>query len=259
MLGGMRRGRVAHQCCARLRAAVTGLRISCATRAASSPIAASFSACASERSTATRALQQLGGVEQQRELAGERLRRFDLLVVNDARSTPVVMNPQPQRRRGLTIGVTPTTSASISASCSWCGSSRKMPPAKHRASAACRLPPPARPDALQRPQVERRRQRSPSPSSLEQHAGAAQLQDADELLHAAPAALDDAELGRQPQQRSLQLELPALPAAEHQIPDDTRTAACIGTSTSTGARPPRTSSTGRAPSRARRQQDHRAQ
>src|SRR5947199_180246 len=34
-------------CCARLRAAVTGFRISCAMRAASSPSAASFSACAS--------------------------------------------------------------------------------------------------------------------------------------------------------------------------------------------------------------------
>ena len=44
--------------------------------------------------------------------------------MNDALSTLVVMKPQPQRRRVLSSGVTPTISDSMRASCSATGSSR---------------------------------------------------------------------------------------------------------------------------------------
>src|SRR6266699_2008503 len=128
----MRRCSAAHgcpgsraSCCARLRAAVTGLRISCAMRAASSPMAASFSACASERSTATVRASSSAASSTRPSWSASASIAWSSSSLKVARRRSVRTSTWPQSRRGLTTGTIATTSASMSASRSGRGRSRK--------------------------------------------------------------------------------------------------------------------------------------
>src|SRR5438552_1496036 len=124
-------------CCARLRAAVTGFRISCATRAASSPSAASFSAWASERSTASARARRSAPSSRRASWATKARNPSTSSSWKRPPSMPVFMKRYPQRRRGLRIGAAPSvTWARTSASRSASGSARSSMLPKLRAGSA---------------------------------------------------------------------------------------------------------------------------
>ena len=201
-------------CCARLRAAVIGFRMSCATRATSSPIAASFSAWARERSTADGAREQLGAVQEEGHLLRRRIDAAVVLVgearAEDARRREGVAPVAPRadhRNHDRHVGFDQRL-----AQLAW--QHAEAGDAERAGGKVLRC---ARPRPAERLHVE-----GPVDDGLpvgEEDGRAAELERVRDGRERPPAALDDAQLGRERLQRRVQLG-PSVPApAEHQPVD----------------------------------------